>query len=363
MPPTNVSVNGTPQPDPIWCYYAGTELLQPGYPLCFDHDNATAAKRAYVVEKPSLLNHGHFAGYVEGDGNLQGPCWLSVIPPAGNAPYTNAAVWTNQNVTAGDFLEHVPGSWSWGKHTIGDRPIFRATQTVDRSATAGTCTGEFGHVNASWGEFNGKVLQLRDHFLGYGAPNATADVGAWDVNVGTGGTVLFADDLAGGWLEISSLTSGFQAQILSNGEPFTMAAEKSVFFRCRLQVSKITATSNYFVGLTIPDTNVFSTKPTDYMGFTIADGALKFEYVKDGTTGVVTSSTLATLVINTSYEVAFHYDGESTIRVWVDGVEQTITITTTEIVDNEALAFAADVSSDATAILRLDRLEIGNYFG
>jgi hypothetical protein len=369
MPPTNVSVNGVPQPDPIWCHYEGTEVLQAGYPMCFDHDHAAAAdgslaERSYVVEQPSLLNFGHFAGYVaEGQGTKQGPCWVSLIPPAGNIPYTNANVWTRQNVTAGDFLEPIPGSWYWGKQCIGDTPIFRATQTVDRSATAGVVMGEYGAIRASWGELASKVVLFRDHYVGMGAPNATADVGAYDVNAGNAGTVLFDDDATGGVLELTSGNSGFQCQIALNGEPFTMAAEKSVFFRARINVSKIDASCDAFVGLTITDSNYWSTKPTDYMGFEIVDGALTFVYVKDGTTGLVTSGTLATLVADTFVEVAFHYDGEGHITVWVNGVAQTITTTTTEVPDNENLTFQADIVSNAAAILRLDRLEIGNYFG
>lgn len=354
----NSSTRKGPLPEAIQVYYTGSSLLKAGEALCYDWDASDSSVRNYNVEDPSLNNIGHFAGIVA-DGqtaaNLQGPCLVQIEIPSGYPATT--AVRTNLSITAGDLLAPIPGSRTLAKWCGLGRPLLQATETIDRSTTAGRCTVRYGNLNLADSVLAAKATRHFDDFLGL-TDSVAADVGTYLLS-GTSVAASYSDDIAGGVLAILTNTTN-NGQIAMNGEPFSLAAGKTSWFRARFKVSSIASTTNTFLGLSITDTAYFSTKPTDYMGFESNDGVLTFNYVKDGTTGVVSVSTGVTLVADTFVDVAFFFDGNGNIYIYVNETQVAHTATTTEIPNDEALTLVADVVGGAARTLSIDRWEVGS---
>jgi len=357
-----MSANGSTRRGPttecIQVYYTGLSLLKAGDALHYDWDASDTSVQNYNVEDPSLNNSGHFAGVVadgQTSSNLQGPCLVNIEVPT-NVPVITT-VRSNLSITAGDLLAPLPGTRTWAKWCGIGRPLAQALETVDRSTTAGRVRVRYGNLNLSESFLASKCTRFFDDFLGFAEPVA-ADVGTYLLS-GTSVAASFTDDIAGGVLGIVTNTTN-NGQIALNGEPFSLAANKTCWFRARFKVSSIASTTNTFVGLSITDTAYFSTKPNDYMGFESNDGVLTFNYVKDGTTGVVSQSTGVTLVADTFVDVAFFFDGNGNVYIYVNETQVAHTTTTTEIVNDEALTLIADVVGGAARTLSLDRWEVGN---
>lgn len=361
----------------VYANIAALTVLIPGMALCYDSNNATAANRYQYVEKPSLDNIGDFAGVVAPGNTTTGPGWIYIIEFDGGI-LRGTTVYTDESIAEGDFLGPIPGSYAFGKCVVG-APLFRATETVDRSTTAGTVTGDFGGQLASHPQWQNRIIRFFDHFDGskvISAPavaNAVADAGTY-LLTGTTATAAFADStgpeaaaaLQAQGMVVLTPTTTTQANLTMNGEPFRLDSGKSAFFRGRFCLNDVTTgTTGAFLGLSITDTAFLASKPTDYIGFLVTNAVLAFEYVKDGATGVVTSGTLATLVADTFVEVAFlirnRGAGGMSLTVWVNGVEATVTLTATEIVDNESLTLVIETKGAEAHILKVDRVEINNY--
>lgn len=139
MPKTIVTYDGVSLPqERQWVHFAGSDLLKPGYPLCYDFSAGTAADveadRLYEVVKPNTADNMRFAGIVApGRGDIQGPCDLQIIPP-GNP----ALVWTDLSCTSDTtFLTFAVGAYKMSTFGLPGRGSAVALQTVDRSGTNG----------------------------------------------------------------------------------------------------------------------------------------------------------------------------------------------------------------------------------
>jgi len=122
----------------VWC--ESTDVLKQGYPMCFNDayvgdglDEADPGRVLRVVKPTAALNY-NFAGWVIDDGNLSAAKarFIDLAVPGGAV-----VVWTDQNVTKGDYLTARVGEYVMGKAGFRGRGTVRALQTIDRSATPG----------------------------------------------------------------------------------------------------------------------------------------------------------------------------------------------------------------------------------
>lgn len=388
---TGISFEGIPTRTPVRLYanIAAAAVLTAGMALCYDTANATEANRYKYLAKPSLSNIDDFAGYVAPGTRQVGPGWVDIIPFDGTIDRL-ATLATDESITSGDLLGPIPETFYFGKCVVG-RPVAKATQTADRSATAGTVTAHAGQL---WDFFQeaGKIVRYHDEFMGTTTRSATADAATF-VLTGTGATATFEDALTAsdnatanqrgyGVLKASGATTGWKACMTMNGEPFTMATGKSIFLRARFAVAAIAADSRAWLGLALGTaTDVGDATTTDHILFRVIADALSLIYGKDATSsalGTATGSTaiasLATMVAAEFVDVAFMVrnkisgtgTGAKELTVWVNGTAVTHTLVPADIVDNESLTlvFGADDSDDNSAqSILVDRITVQNYVG
>jgi hypothetical protein len=374
-------------PVPVTADVSTTDSLKAGMPVCFKSTSSTVAERYSSVVKPSLANINDFAGIIAEGSDRVGPGDTNIEPWDGTI-LRGARVWTDENITAGDLLGPIPGKYLFGKCVVG-RPVFRATESVDRSTTPGLVTGDFGLTFSD--VVADKIVRFFDHFLGE-RTSAAADADTY-VLTGTGATLTFADALGpdeaaankrgAGVGVLSGLTTGFEANLQLNGEPFNIATGKSIFFRARIAANTVGATVWYFVGLNLgATTDMGDASGTDFIGFRIVNTALDFVAGKNATgsaLNVLTNASafaIATPVIaaDVFHDVAFLVRNKAAaatpaakeLTLWVNGVEVAITFGAAQaanICDDESLTFAAVADGGAAnAILRIDSVEINNYF-
>lgn len=387
-----VMVNGTPTADPVTVFYNGADAISEGMGLCYDVFNATAANRYYYVVKPTLklLQAGAFAGYVnQGQKRsvADGTGEIDIIPWDGQI-LRGASVLTDENVAVGDLLAPIPESYNFGK-AVHMTPVFRVTTAVDGSTTASLVIGDYGANVYSHQGMSDKFARFFDDFVGLTTiaavvANAVADQTTWlltgttaaatykdNNSIGATDAAVAATQKGNGILRLTPTTTT-QANITLNGEAFALDVGKSLMFRVRFALNDVTTgTVGAFLGISLTDTAFIASLPTDYMGFTVAgtgSGLLTFNYVKDGTGGLVTSATLATLAADTFVEATFlirnRGAGGMSLAAWVDTGSGPVlgvsTVTSTEVVDNESLTCVIETKGAEAHILDIDRVEIVN---
>lgn len=386
------SVRGQQTAKPIVAYYTGSDTLYNGYALCYDHDvaasaystlsaadaaRAAAKDRASLVEKPTLasLLAGGFAGIVvnapaqgivPASGATRTKVYLLPALPEG-MELRDVDVFTDQSVTIGDILGPIPGTYLIGRGVIPGCAVFRANETIDRSATSGICNGVLGRINIL--SHTDKMQVFDDHFES-AFFSATADLNRW-VFTANSGTCTLADDLQGGTAVVTSAAAATETTLTQNGEPWSLAANKSLFFQCRVSANPINgAGSDVVIGLSLYDVSPQASVPTDYIYFRFDGHAstptVLLEYVKDGTGGAVSES-LGAAVSDTFYDLAFLVtnkatgtSGQKKVQVWKDGTLIAHTTTEAEVVDNEALTIIVSAlgaaAGSATQNARVDRI-------
>lgn len=175
--------------------------------------------------------------------------------------------------------------------------------------------------------------------------------------IGTGTSAL--NDTDGGALLITNSAldnEGRQHQKV--GESFLLIAGKKAVFKTRLQVSDATQ-SDLLIGLAVTDTTLLGAVGgdgvTDGIFFYKDDGiaTLNISCQKDITTGQLQATSIATLVSGVFMELAWYYDGSSSIEYFVDGVKKgTLDLTstpTTYLPDTELTVSFALLNGEAVA--------------
>lgn len=156
----------------------------------------------------------------------------------------------------------------------------------------------------------------------------------WTVtNVGTGTELLV--DADGGVLELTnSAADDDSTAVQRTNESFLFESGKKLFFKTKFKLDDATQ-SDLVAGLQISDTTPGSV--TDGVFFFKDDGAtsLQFSVIKDSTSTINTN--IGTLVDDTFIELGFFYDGDSTIKVFVDN-SFVANVVTTNLPDDEVLA-------------------------
>jgi hypothetical protein len=184
-----------------------------------------------------------------------------------------------------------------------------------------------------------------DDFLTYTAADWTVS----GTNAGTPGLV----DGAGGVLETNN-TGALEndgTHLQKVGECFSLATDKSIWFKARLNVSEVIQ-SDMVVGLQITDTTPLDV--TDGIFFISADGAATVDLLIEKDNTPTTLSSVATLVDATDIELAFHYDAaRSRLTVYVDDVEVAHTTTLDNFPDDELLTVSFGIENGEAAAKEL----------
>lgn len=124
-------------------------------------------------------------------------------------------------------------------------------------------------------------------------------------------------------------------------ETFKFVAGKRLFFKARFQVSDATQ-SDVVIGLQITDTTPLAV--TDGVYFRKDDGDANLDFVVLKDSAGTTTTAFSTLTSATWTELAFHYDGKSSIEIFKDGVKLA-TSAVTGLPDDEELTVSFGIQN------------------
>lgn len=124
-------------------------------------------------------------------------------------------------------------------------------------------------------------------------------------------------------------------------ETFKFVAGKRLFFKARFQVSDATQ-SDVVIGLQITDTTPLAVTDGAYFRKDDGDANLDFVVLKDS--AGTTTTAFSTLTSATWTELAFHYDGKSSIEIFKDGVKLA-TSAVTGLPDDEELTVSFGIQN------------------
>lgn len=195
------------------------------------------------------------------------------------------------------------------------------------------------HMKRYVDAFGANVVKYIDDFTHGPAVDAAFD-NEWTVTrveAGAGESTVTRTDGSGGHLLITTdATENDGVNMQQIGEAFELTSDQVLYFGAfGITINDVTQT-DLFIGLAITDTDILG-GVTDRIGFECLDGsaALGFMVEKDGTE--TKSSSIATIVDATPFDVEFFYDGGTgELMVFVNGAEVTAPAVT-NLPDNEAL--------------------------
>lgn len=177
----------------------------------------------------------------------------------------------------------------------------------------------------------------------------TFAVGDWTITTteaGTGAATEAIADEDGGVLLITNDDADNDADFFQKvGESFLFVAGKQLWFKARFKVSNATQ-SDVIMGLQITDTTPLAV--TDGVYFIKADDAATMDFVVVKNSTATTASAIATLANATYLTVAFHYDGVSAIKYFVDDVHLGTSVTT-NLVDDEEMTISFGIQNGSAA--------------
>ena len=199
------------------------------------------------------------------------------------------------------------------------------------TATAETAFGMLGMPNPF------KYHVYADDFTIFGIDN-------WFVtDTSTGTPTYTVADTDGGVLAILNGTADNDHQWLMSGtsagagESYTFETGKAVWFSTKIKISDATQ-SDFFAGLVIATaTDPVGTAPTDGIFFRKDDGDTNIDFVVTKDSTATTATAITTASDDTFVELAFYYDGDSTITYFVADVRAGTSVTT-NLPDDEELA-------------------------
>jgi hypothetical protein len=172
-----------------------------------------------------------------------------------------------------------------------------------------------------------------------------------------GGAAIIAG--AGGILEIDCESTtqheGMHAQLAV--APFKLAANKDLWFECRVMVTDTYDKCEFFAGISKLDTTLMKNDGdldtgSDYVGFgveTTLAGVTSFYICKDAAELSDSMGTTGTLPEADWIRLGFHVDGTTGIHAFIDGDEQTLTnVVYTGIPTTDALSPIFVCQTDGT---------------
>lgn len=174
------------------------------------------------------------------------------------------------------------------------------------------------------------------------------------VEAGAGESTLTRIDGSGGFARITTDANeddGINAQLI--GESFKFKTTNFLYFGAfGVKLSDVTQ-SDFFLGLAVTDTDILG-GVTDRVGFECLDGGALLKCMLEKNSTETLSSSLATLVNDTAFDIEFFWDGPSgKIRFYLNGVGVSTPVTT-NLVDDEDLRFSWQFLAGAAAIKTMD---------
>ncbi len=296
----------------VW--YTGTDELFPGYALCYNFDTTDVRvtgdsglpNRSYHVEKPNWYNLDHFAGVVRtGEGGKTGPCEVQVVRPFVT---TGVPVWTDGNVSVGDFLGLQANSYAMNRGALWTGvPLGRALEAQDRSSTNGQVVCEYGALNVGAAQYSEKVTEI----VGFGP-----DLSTYTLTQATAGTMILED----GKLEVNagSSTDTQGANMQSTYAAFQPKAANDLLYYARFKVDDVSA-PDFLIGLAELDTTIIPSSAVttaNHMAFYSLDAGatLDFATEKGGTTQA--TADILTVTDGDYFEIAMHLIGVTTLNLY-----------------------------------------------
>lgn len=165
--------------------------------------------------------------------------------------------------------------------------------------------------------------------------------GDWTVTaVGSGTSAISNAD--GGILVLTNAAADDDSHFLQwTRETFRFQTGKKLWFKARIQVSDATQ-SDFVLGLQITDTTPLAVSDGVYFRKDDGDANLDFVVIKDST--ATTATAFSTITAATWTELAFYYDGKSSIRYYKDDAFVGSSVTT-NLVDDEELTISFGIQN------------------
>lgn len=169
-----------------------------------------------------------------------------------------------------------------------------------------------------------------------GVAIATTVMAGWTATQASAGAITTSDTAQGGVLLMdsasSTVTQGIQIQYTEGTLPFKPAADKDIWFECRLKVVDTFDKCEFFAGLAAVDTSIIATSANssaNHIGWQCVtdDGVLLFSSEK-ATAGATKAST--TIEEATYIRLGFKVNGITDVEHYVNGVK----IATTQVTAN-----------------------------
>lgn len=199
-----------------------------------------------------------------------------------------------------------------------------------------------------------------DYFVYFNDFLETGDYAATDwvvttteAGAGSATEALAADEKGGALLITNDAADNDLDALQHNEEVFSLTSGKRCWFETRLKVSSA-ADCDLFVGLAITDTTVLDT--SDRVGFQIDDGDASIRALCEKNSVESSNDTGVDAVDATYIRLGFYYDGQGTVRFFVDrALEATIN---TNVPDDEnlCLTFHIQNGSAVARTLTIDYL-------
>lgn len=198
----------------------------------------------------------------------------------------------------------------------------------------------------------------------YGLPDPTAwhtyfndfdtyAAGDWTVTETQAGATQALTDADGGALLITN--TGTENDLVGMQlvpESFTFEAGKKLIFKARVTLGEATQ-SDFVIGLHVTDTSPVASAPSDGVYFRKDDGDTNWDFEVRASSAQVGGASAVATASTTAVELAFAYDGASSISYYVDGTkigDIDGTPPTTEL----ALSFAIQAGEAAVDTLTVD---------
>lgn len=166
------------------------------------------------------------------------------------------------------------------------------------------------------------------------------------VEAGASAATEALTDADGGVLLITNDSADDDSDFFNKvGESFKFESGKKLWFKARFKVSDATQ-SDFVMGLQITDTTPLDVSDGVFFQKDDGDASLDFHVEKNGT--ATSASAVATVADDTYLTVGFYYDGDSSIKYYINDVH-TGTSVTTNLPDDEELTISFGIQNGAAA--------------
>lgn len=172
------------------------------------------------------------------------------------------------------------------------------------------------------------------------------------VQVGAGTPTQAVGDETGGVVVLTNDTADNDSTFVQSlGESFQFVSGKKLAFKCRLKVNEATE-SDIVIGLQETDTTPLAVDNGVY--FIKDDGDTQIDFKTALTATETAYSNIGTLAADTYVELAFYYDGQSSVAVYIDGAHVQTATTTTLPTTELALSFGSQNGTTSAVALTID---------